>query len=59
MWIKKRRFLFGQKVDDFMGNGNLDLIRIYVSADSEKRVDLIIRNYPNFLGMVDGYTDVT
>ena len=40
-----------------MGNGNLDLIRIYVSADSEKRVDLIIRNYPNFLGMVDGYTE--
>lgn len=34
-----------------------NLIKIYVDANSTKRVDIIIKNYTNFMGIVDGYTD--
>src|SRR5574344_1568732 len=34
-----------------------NLIKIYVDANSAKRVDIIIKNYTSFIGIVDGYTD--
>lgn len=34
-----------------------NIIKIYANADSAKKVDIIIRHYPNFMGIVDGYTD--
>lgn len=34
-----------------------NLIKIYVDANSAKRVDIIIKNYTNFMGIVDGYTE--
>ena len=30
-----------------------NIIKIYASADSMKKVDIIIRYYPNFIGIVD------
>ena len=32
-------------------------IRIYTGADAPKRVDIIIKNYPDFMGMVDSFTE--
>ena len=34
-----------------------NLIRVYTGATSEKRIDIIIKNYTKFMGIVDGYTD--
>lgn len=34
-----------------------NLIKIYVDASSAKRVDIIIKHYTDFLGIVDGYTE--
>ena len=34
-----------------------NLIKIYVNATSAKRVDIIIRHYTHFMGIVDGYTE--
>lgn len=34
-----------------------NLIRVYTGATSEKRIDIIIKNYTKFIGIVDGYTD--
>ena len=34
-----------------------NLIKIYVNATSAKRVDIIIRHYTDFMGIVDGYTE--
>lgn len=34
-----------------------NLIKLYVDANSAKRVDIIIKNYNNFMGIVDGYTE--
>ena len=33
-----------------------NLIRVYTGATSEKRIDIIIKNYTKFIGIVDGYT---
>ena len=34
-----------------------NLIKKYVDATAEKRVDIIIKNYARFIGIVDGYTE--
>ena len=34
-----------------------NLLKIYVDASSAKRVDIIIKHYTDFLGIVDGYTE--
>lgn len=34
-----------------------NLIKIYVDANSAKRVDIIIKNYSSFIGIVEGYTE--
>ena len=34
-----------------------DLIQDYRSSSAEKRVEIIIKNYPKFLGIIDGYTE--
>lgn len=34
-----------------------NLIKIYVNATSAKRVDIIIRHYTDFMGIVDGHTE--
>lgn len=34
-----------------------NLIKKYVAATAEKRVDIIIKNYTKFIGIVDGYTE--
>ena len=34
-----------------------NLIRVYTGATSAKRIDIIIKNYTKFIGIVDGYTD--
>ena len=34
-----------------------NLIRVYTGATSEKRIDIFIKNYTKFIGIVDGYTD--
>lgn len=34
-----------------------NLIKIYVDASSAKRVDIIIKHYTDFMGIVDGYTE--
>lgn len=34
-----------------------NIIKIYAQADSAKKVDIIIRYYPNFMGIVESYTD--
>ena len=34
-----------------------NLIRVYTGATSEKRIDIIIKNYTKFIGIVDGYTN--
>ena len=34
-----------------------DLIQAYRSSSAEKRVEIIIKNYPKFLGIIDGYTE--
>ena len=34
-----------------------NLIRVYTGATSEKRIDIIIKNYTKFIGIVDGYKD--
>ena len=34
-----------------------NLIKIYVDASSAKRVDIIIKHYTDFIGIVDGYTE--
>lgn len=36
---------------------NTNIIKIYADADSEQKVDIICRYYPNFIGMIDGYTE--
>lgn len=33
------------------------IIEIYAKADAAGRVDIICKNYSNFIGIVDGYTD--
>ena len=33
-----------------------DLIQAYRSSSAEKRVEIIIKNYPKFLGIIYGYT---
>ena len=34
-----------------------NFIKIYVDANSEKRVDIIIKHYTDFMGEIDGYTE--
>lgn len=34
-----------------------NLVKAYTTATSEKRIDIIIKNYTEFIGIVDGYTD--
>lgn len=34
-----------------------NLIKVYVNASSSKRVNLIIKNYNDFVGIVEGYTE--
>ena len=34
-----------------------NIIKIYAQADSAKKVDIIIRYYPNLMGIVESYTD--
>lgn len=34
-----------------------NMIKIYVDASSAKRVDIIIKHYTDFMGIVDGYTE--
>lgn len=34
-----------------------NILNVYEKADSAKKVDIIIRYYPNFMGIVDGYTE--
>lgn len=34
-----------------------NILNAYAKANSSKKVDIIIRNYPNFMGIVDGYTE--
>lgn len=34
-----------------------NLIKVYVNASSSKRVNLIINNYNDFMGIVEGYTE--
>lgn len=34
-----------------------NILNVYEKADSAKKVDIIIRYYPNFLGIVDSYTE--
>ena len=34
-----------------------NLIKAYTAATSENRIDIIIKNYTNFMGIIDGYTD--
>lgn len=34
-----------------------NLIKVYVNASSSKRVNLIIKNYNDFMGIVEGYTE--
>lgn len=34
-----------------------NLIKIYVDASSAKRVDIIIKQYTDFMGIVDGYIE--
>ncbi len=34
-----------------------NLIKVYTGATNEKRIDIIIKNYSDFIGIVDGYTD--
>ncbi len=36
-----------------------NLIKKYVAATAEKRVDIIIKNYTKFIGIVDGYKEKT
>ena len=33
------------------------IIEIYARADASGRVDIICKNYSNFIGIVDGYTE--
>ena len=33
------------------------IIEIYARVDAAGRVDIICKNYSNFIGIVDGYTD--
>ena len=33
------------------------ILNVYEKADSAKKVDIIIRYYPNFLGIVNSYTE--
>ena len=33
------------------------IIKNYAKADAAGRVDIICKNYPNFIGIVDGYTE--
>lgn len=34
-----------------------NLIKVYVSASSSMKVNLIIKNYSSFIGIIDGYTE--
>ena len=34
-----------------------NIIKVYAQADSAKKVDIIIRYYPNFMGIVESQTD--
>lgn len=34
-----------------------NIVTNYAKADAAKRVDIICKNYPNFMGIVDGYTE--
>ena len=33
------------------------IVKIYAKSDAAGKVDIICKNYPNFLGIVDGYTE--
>ena len=33
------------------------IIKIYINADPAKKVDIICKHYPNFIGIVDSYTE--
>ena len=33
------------------------IIKNYAKADAAEKVDIICKNYPNFIGIVDGYTE--
>lgn len=35
----------------------MNIIRTYMCSSAEKRIDIIIRNYTKFMGIVDGYTE--
>ena len=37
--------------------GEKSFIRKYVNADCSKKVDMIVKHYPEFMGIVDGYTE--
>ena len=45
----------GKQGDTDMAEKNL--IKVYVNASSSKRVNLIIKNYNDFMGIVEGYTE--
>ena len=34
-----------------------NMIKDYIGSSADKRVDIIIKNYTRFMGIVDGYTD--
>ncbi|MFI3215095.1 MAG: hypothetical protein R3Y24_17445 [Eubacteriales bacterium] len=33
------------------------IIKFYENADPSRKIDIICKNYPNFMGIVDGYTE--
>jgi hypothetical protein len=35
----------------------VNMLKKYEKADASKRVDIICSNYPNFIGIVDSYTE--
>ena len=34
-----------------------NIVKIYADSDSASKVDMICKHYPNFIGIVDGYTE--
>lgn len=34
-----------------------NIVKIYADSDSANKVDMICKHYPNFIGIVDGYTE--
>ena len=59
--VKKSKDKTTQKnVDESKGESDMagqNLIKKYVDATAEKRVEIIIKNYSNFIGIVEGYTE--